>query len=145
MSDDFDILLSELDGIGEAIEDVVTVTLPELARTLANEVTIEIFKVKEDQTYALRDSIKSTVQGNRLTFEMLDYGYYQTFGVNPASGQMSDVFGLPEGIASQFGKTVGGKFSFKSERMKNHPGFGGVKAAKNILENIDDIIINEIL
>lgn len=143
--DDLDQLREELADLGQNIEDVVNVTLPQLARQLGTEVTTDIFRVKQSRTGALRSSIRAGVSGNNLSFEMLDYGYFQSFGVNPVGGTSFNVFGLPDGVADSFGKLPGNTFSFKKQKMKNHPGISGIKSVAQLLENIDDIIINSIL
>ena len=135
--DELDDLIAELDQFGEELERVTEVTLTDLANELPNQLKAKIFAEKQDRTGTLRNSISATVEGNKLVFGMVYYGYFQTFGV---TGTERGSFGLSPVVSANFDN----KERFQFTKIK-HPGIFGVKPAVDLLNSIDDLIIEALI
>ena len=137
-----DDLLNELSMFGETVEDAVETSLQDIASTLPSEMAFAIFGLggKRNRTYNLSRSLDaSVVNGNQLNFQMLDYGYYQVFGVKGRKSR--NIFGLSDSVARTFDKREGDTFAF---RRIAHPGIAGVAGAVNILDGLSDLIAETI-
>ena len=138
----FDELFEELDGFGTELQQTIDVTLQTIAQTLPSKLRGEIFATKNYQSGTLGRSISATYTGSSLVFGMVDYGYYQVFGVRGTDASRS-VFGLSSDIAVAFtGKIPGDTFRFTKTK---HPGISGVRGAVSLLDGISDLIIETII
>ena len=74
----------------------------------------------QSRTGNLRRSMKTTLDGYGLTIEMLNYGYFQSFGVRGT--QRGSSIGLPPEVASAFGVAEGYNFQFKKKAISSESG-----------------------
>lgn len=102
---------SNLDQIEVLIEDEVTrysEVIPGQLITLVREIQSSMKGGAPVDSGDLRRSIRVRLQDYDLSINMLEYGYYQSFGVN-GRGQRG-ALGLPPEVAQSFGVREGYKF-----------------------------------
>jgi hypothetical protein len=103
----------------------------------------------QSRTGNLRKSMKTTLDGYGLTIQMLNYGYFQSFGVRGTKGGRS--IGLPPEVAGAFGVAEGYNFQFKSKAISPESGLPfpvrrkiatfGIRPKDFFFNDIDDKII----
>lgn len=138
-------LIAELSAFGQDLQNTTTTTLNDIARELPNKLRSQIFSQKTNRTNRLRDSIRATASQNRLNLEMVDYGYFQVFGVaGTRLGMGTGVFGLPDSVLGNLSRTPNGGTNFAFRKIK-HPGIFGVRTAVNTIVNLEDLIVATIV
>jgi hypothetical protein len=85
---------AQLEGIGQQREDTPN-TLFALGERLVAQMKLRV----PVDTGALRNSIRYQVEGNDLSFQMLEYGQFQNYGVKGLTGPF--VNPVPFGIEPQ--------------------------------------------
>ena len=112
--------ISELEQLILEQTKYVEKDVPANLTRLATEIQLEMSKNAPVNTGELRSSIKTITDGYQLTISMLDYGYFQSFGVNGTKKNVAN--GLPEIIASAFGVAEGYEYQFKSKVISDKSG-----------------------
>ena len=114
---EFNDLVNALDEFTENIESAVEVSLRDIERDLPRRLKNAGYTTR---TGNLDRSIFATTRGNKLTFGMKDYGFYQIFGVVGKQRRSASTLGV---IGGSFGKSSSDKFSYSTNN--NHPGLAG--------------------
>lgn len=133
----FDALVNALDGFTEDIESAVEVSLRDIERDLPSKLKNAGYT---HRTNKLRDSIFARTSGNRLTFGMKAYGFYQIFGVVGKQRRSASTLGV---LGATFNKTGSGKFSYSSNN--NHPGLKGYESTAEYLKDITQLLTDQII
>lgn len=99
--------------------------VPERLTKLASEILLSLNSAFNDETLKertgkLRRSMGVIVDDYTLTIQMLNYGYFQSFGVKGTKG--GDAIGLPPEVASAFGVSEGYTYQFKSKVISSESG-----------------------
>ena len=140
VDDNIDLFAQELAGFGESFDDAVRITMSELQAEVERQLVSDVNRHLDRQTGDLLSSIEVNQLGDRLELQMLDYGFYQLFGVK--GKERTQAFGLGSDIAGAFaGKREGDIFSF---RKTNHPGLFGLKSAADLINSIPTLITDAI-
>lgn len=72
------------------------------------------------RTGNLRRSMNTILDNYGLTIQMLNYGFFQSFGVKGT--QRGESIGLPPEVAAAFGVSEGYNFKFKSKAISSESG-----------------------
>jgi hypothetical protein len=91
---------------------VVPREFQKLARSVLSQLRAGKFK---NNTGALRRSMRTEAFDTGVGVEMLNYGYFLSFGVNGKNRKKA--FGLTEGVAGAFSVTEGYKFGNSSDKV----------------------------
>ena len=84
----------QLEGIGQQIEGTPN-TLVQLGERIVNSMKMRV----PVDTGALRASLRYAVQGDELSFSMLEYGQFQNYGVRGQTGPFTNP--VPRGVEPQ--------------------------------------------
>lgn len=139
VEDNIDLFAEELGSFGEEFEGAITTTLQQLQGEVERQLIQDVNRHLNVGTGDLLRSIEVNQLGDRLELQMLDYGFYQLFGVK--GSKRSRVFGLGSDIASAFGKNTDGIFQF---RKTNHPGLFGLQSSADLINSIPTLITDVI-
>lgn len=134
-------------GQSEYVEKDVPQQLTKLVGDIQQQLIGGDYK---QQSGDLRKSIRVTLDDYQLTIEMLNYGYFQSFGVRGTKG--GNAIGLPSDVAGAFGVNEGYQFQFKSKVISEESGLPyparkkiaefGIKPKDFYPTDIEDAIIN---
>lgn len=118
--------ISELERLILEQTEYVEKSVPERLSRLASEVLLQLNSAFNDgslkeQTGNLRRSLAVTLDDYSITIQMLNYGYFQSFGVKGTKG--GEAIGLPKEVASAFGVSEGYRFNFRSKVISDKSGF----------------------
>ena len=139
INDNIDELAAELGGFGQEFENAITYTLAEIQAQVERGIVGVVRSHLDVQTGDLMRSIEVNQLSDRLELQMLDYGFYQIFGVK--GEKRNTTFGLGADIAGAFGKNEGGIFQF---RKSNHPGLFGIQTGADLINSIPQLMVDVI-
>lgn len=98
------------------IADYYDFVVPREFKALANSVLQQLKSGRfKNNTGALRRSMRTEAFDNGIGVEMLDYGYFISFGVNGKNRKQA--LGLTNGAAGAFSVTEGYKFGQSSDKV----------------------------
>lgn len=136
MANNFDEAAQALGEIGQELEQV-QYTFEGLAQDLERALKAN---ARIGETGRMRNQTNVTYNGTAFGISMIDYAYFQIFGV---TGSKRTSFGLPAGVAGAFDKQTNSKFKF---RKIQHPGINPIPLSAQLIEdlgdNIADVVIN---
>lgn len=117
--------IEELENLILNQVDYVEKDVPERLSRLSTEILLELNSAfnngtLKEQTGDLRRSMSVIAEDYSLTIQMLNYGYFQSFGVRGTKGGTS--MGLPPEVADAFGVSEGYNFQFKSKVIAEESG-----------------------
>lgn len=133
--DGLDNLINELKGIPYKIEDAVFTTMTQVAR----DVQAVLKQDARVDTRRWKDGISVRATRNSLRIGMVEYGYFQIFGVKGKKGGRAIFAVEPEGLNIVLPPKNGTTYSFGTDN--NHPGINGLRVSANLLANITEQII----
>lgn len=142
--------LSELERAILAQSEYVEKGLPGRILELVAEIQLYMSRGDyTDRTGNLRRSIKTKLEDYGLSVSMLNYGYFQSFGVKGTRG--GEAIGLPPEVAGAFGVNEGYKFNFRSRVISPDSGLPyparkkiaeyGIKPKDFYFTNIEDKLL----
>ena len=135
-------LIAQLTQLGEDLSNP-----QDLLSEFASDITEEMKRLAPVDNGDLRNSIGYQIEGTNITFRMLQYGYYQNYGVLPnqftnnpkpfAGGPLRRPWAEPA-----FGVEMGGGYRDRAFGMKARP-FYSLEAINNqIIDGISDFTVD---
>ncbi len=116
MSQPIETNIPEVEKLFTDVADYYEYAVPKAFKQLADSVLADLKAGKfKNRTGALRRSMRTQAFDTGIGVEMLDYGYFISFGVDGKNRKQA--FGLTEGVAQVFSVTEGYKFGQSSDKV----------------------------